>query len=195
MKKLILLILFPLGMAGQSFQKNQKDLNVGLGLVDLYLGSGYSSHWTPLFTSFDYGITDDISIGAAFEFSSATWKYSGSDFCNSGNGVGNWYTYTDTYRNSYFVLGARAAWHFARFVKVDKLDLYAGIMLGNVFYKQSYSTTSPCPKHYNAYTQTAGGALFSLYGGARYRFNDNFGLFMEAGYGYSLLTIGANFKF
>jgi hypothetical protein len=198
MKKLHLLfavlctILFSLSVSGQSFKKGQLDLNLDLGLGNNLAGPGLTLI-PPISASLEYGITDDISLGGYLGFAGSVSKYNGSEWCNHGNGVN--YNYTDSYTWTYILIGVRGAYHFGRFIKIDKLDVYAGLMLGNDFAHESYSTTSPCSDHIRYNDVPYGGFFWSLYGGARYRFTNRFGVFGELGYGVSYLNIGVNFKF
>jgi energy-converting hydrogenase Eha subunit B len=182
----------------QSFQKGQVDLNLGLGIGNTVIGPGSSGVLPPVSASLEFGITNDISIGGYLGFTKASYLYYGNDWCGNGpgNGHGNYYNYTDTYTWTYLIAGVRGAYHFGRFIKIDKLDVYAGLMLGNDFASSNYSTNSVCPDHvrYN-YNNTYGGFVFALYGGARYRFTNHFGVFGELGYGVTYLNVGLNFKF
>ena len=193
----IMALAFILGpvseIAAQSFQKGQVDLNLGVGLGNSIIGPGSTNVLPPVSASLEFGISRDISLGAYLGFTGASYSYSGWEDC--GHGMGNGGYYIDTYKWSYFIAGVRGAFHFARFIHNDKLDVYAGLMLGNDFAHSSYSTTSPCPDHQQFYGQTYGGGVFSVFGGARYRFTNSFGVFGELGYGISYLTVGVNFKF
>ena len=93
------------------------------------------------------------------------------------------------------ILGIRGAYHFGRFINIEKLDVYAGLMLGNDFAKDSYSTNSQCPYHQEYMSRSYGGGVASLFVGARYRFTNHVGIFGELGYGISMLNIGLNLKF
>ena len=177
----------------QAFQKGQKDLNIGIGLGNTIVDGYAYNVWPPISVSLDYGVTDDISIGGYLGFTGASDKYTGWENYGPGNSNGGGY-YTDTYRWTYYIVGARAAYHFGKFIKVPKLDLYAGLMLGYDFAHYSYSTTSVYPNHYDNSYQSYGGFAFSIYGGARYRFTDKVGAFAELGYGISFFTLGVNFK-
>ena len=78
----------------------------------------------------------------------------------------------------------------------DKVDLYAGIMLGDNIAKNTYTTTDPHrdPYYTHVSTQSYGGIIFSAFGGCRYRFNDRFGVFGELGFGVAVLNLGLNIK-
>jgi hypothetical protein len=178
-------------MQAQSFQKKQMDLNIGLSVgngrfVDVHHDRAY-----PLLgISFDYGITDEFSVGGLVAWTNATYKYSSSSNCS-----GVWVNYTDVYRINYSILGIRAAYHFDKIVLMDAIDLYAGVFLGQNFATYSFSTNDPC-KH-SAYLEKAydGGATWAVFAGMRYRFNNRYGVFSELGYGLSYLTLGFNIRF
>lgn len=190
---LLLIFTTTSALRAQSFQKGQTDLNLGIGIGNIIIGSGSSNVFPPLSVALEYGITQDISLGAYLGFTGASYSFSSWEDCGHGNGNGQYYT--DTYKWSYFIAGVRGAFHFGRFIPNEKLDVYAGLMLGNDFAHSSYSTTSLCPDHREFFGQTYGGGVFSVYAGARYRFTNRIGIFGELGYGISYLTIGVNFKF
>lgn len=194
MQKLILLLLLPVMMGAQSFEKKQVDLNLGLGLGNTFAASGHYRAMPPISAAIEYGVTDDISIGGYLAFATAAWRYTGRDWCNNGNNSG-YYDYTDEYRWTYYIVGVRGAYHFGRFIKEDKLDLYAGLLLGNNFAHYNFSSNDPCSNHHSdTYAQSYGGFIFGGFVGARYRFTEKVGAFAEFGYGIAYLTIGVNFK-
>ncbi|MBI3511297.1 MAG: hypothetical protein HY064_11580 [Bacteroidetes bacterium] len=181
-------------MEAQSFLKGQKDINLGIGIGNNIVRGGGTHLLPPISFSFDYGITGAISVGGYLGVTGASYIYSAWENCGNGNGNGQYYT--DTYKWHYDIYGIRGAYHFAQFIKMDKLDAYGGIMLGYDYAHYRYTTTSTCPGHVGYYGSiTYGGAVFSAYAGARYRFTDKIGAFAELGYGISYLTIGVNFKF
>ena len=78
-------------------------------------GSVGSASVPPLFAGFDFGLHPDISLGGIFSYYQASANY--------GFGGGEW-------KYTYLTIGARADYHFGKFVPVEKLDLYGGLMLG-----------------------------------------------------------------
>ncbi|MBA3664709.1 MAG: hypothetical protein H0W61_10940 [Bacteroidetes bacterium] len=187
------------GTKAQSFQKSQMDINFGVGIGNTFIHSGAYRTFPAISTSFDYGVTDAISVGAYLGYAGATYRYSGTDWCPSGNGngnaYGNYYNYTDTYKWKFSIVGLRGAYHFAKFIKNEKTDVYAGVMLGANFAKSTYTTDDPCFDHVPYAAQKYGGFVASGFLGARYRFTDMVGIFGELGYGISYLTLGVNFRF
>jgi hypothetical protein len=195
MKKIILaLLLLPLLSAAQSFKTGQLALNLGVGFGTTFIGSGTYNRIPPISASLDYGLTDQISLGGYFGFSGASWRWTGSDYCNNGNGVGGgFYAYEDIYRYRYYIFGVRGAYHFAEFIDNDKVDLYLGLMLGFNAATSKFTTTSPCPRPAYVFN-SGGGFIFSAFAGCRYRFTEQFGAFAELGYGIAVLNIGLNVK-
>lgn len=195
MKRIVaaLLLFHMMGLKAQSFQKGQKDINLGLGF-GVPFASGHYRLSPPISGAFDFGITDQISIGGYLGFTTVTWRFTGSDWCKTGP---NWvyYNYDDRYRWSYYIFGMRGAFHFAEFIKEDKVDLYAGLMLGWNYATYKFTTNEPCRKG-GAYSSSSygGGVAWAAYVGCRYRFTEKLGVFGEFGYGMTYLTIGINFK-
>lgn len=186
----LFLITMAFGIKAQSFQQGQKDINLGLGLGNTFVGSGYTSTFPPISVAIEYGVTDAISVGGFLAFTGAKSTYNYQDWYN-----GNYYNYTDTYSWTYYIIGVRGAYHFAQFISNDKVDLYAGLMLGDEMVTNTYSTTDPNSSHVVNSSQSAGGFIWSGFVGGRYRFNDHIGIFGELGYGISNLNIGLNLKF
>lgn len=200
MKKIILslLVFATVATQAQSFQKGQFDVNVGMGLGNTFLGysrfvgAGYSAQRMPVINaSGEYGITDAVSIGGYLGYTSFKYTWTYNDYHSSTG----WGTYVDTYKWSFFILGARGSYHFGQFIKIDNLDCYAGLMTGYNIAHGSYSTTDPY--HVTGYYVSSGfgGFAYSVYGGARYRFTDKIGVYGELGYGITVLNLGLNIKF
>lgn len=166
MKKIYLLAVMVLSCVFSYAQapmmtKGDKAVNLGLGLGTF---SSYSFQLPPIVGSFDYVVKDNLfdeksslSVGAYGQL-----------------GLGEHLTY--------LVVGARGAVHYNF---VDKLDTYAGLMLG-------YSRASVKVLGVSASTGAFGWSTFI---GARYFFTPSIGAFAELGYGTSALEAGVTFKF
>ncbi len=171
MKK-VLLSLFTIVTIAFSAQKTQAQeysqgslvANVGVGL-----GGGLG---LPISASVDYGFKEKISLGGFVGFSTT----------NEDLGFFK-VNYT------YILVGARAAYHFD--LGVDKLDPYAGAMLGYNVANVGFEP-DPGPPFNNI---TAGGVILGGFAGARYYITDNIGAFAELGYGLGTATIGVAYKF
>ena len=112
----------------------------------------------------------------------------------SSLGIGGMLGYTsitakDFFKSSYTVLGARGVLHYAL---VDKLDTYAGVMLGYEIaswkWIGSWSTIGGKGDAESAFDA-------GLFVGARYYFNEKAAAFAEAGFGAANLNIGLSIKF
>ena len=151
-----------------NFKEGQIDVNVGLGLIPTFLGSGIGVRIPPVGASVEYAFTNEISGGA----------YLGISTSRNRN-------FSDiTYR--YAILGARAAYHFNL---TEELDTYFGVMLGLTTVRTSYDSTI-----YPNFSPASNSIAYSFYGGARYPIADNLGLFGEIGYGISYITFGVALK-
>jgi len=178
-----------------TFQKGQLDINLGIGLLaNRYY---YSSGWRvtpPLNISIEKGITKNVSLGGYLAYVRSSYKYSSDYFYNNGN---NWVSarYNDKYTVTYGVFGIRGAFHFAEYIQVENLDLYAGAMIGYSFAKYKW-TTDNANGRVDPYSSTGyGGVVAGFYAGGRYRFTEKFGVYGEFGYGLAYGNIGVNFKF
>ncbi len=126
----------------------------------------------PIGLSADYGITDNISLGAYAGYASTTEEF---------GGFGKW-------KYTYIIVGARGAYHFQL---ADKFDTYAGVLLGY----NAASVTWDGSSAFSGISPTAGGLAWSGFLGGRYRFSESIGAFAELGYGIAIVQAGINFKF
>ena len=193
MKKLLLITLlctFSLTSNAQVFEFDRNFVQVGYGLGLGYgrLLNAYNTQdnyrfggFGPVALSYERGVTDNIGVGVQFGFSSygATWT--------DNYGVGIDYKY----RWSNLTVMVRGAYHFD--VRNRKIDPYAGVGIGYSKYTSKYITDDP--------TFTGGNVSFGIplayqiFGGIRYMFNDNFGVYAEAGYGISVFNGGLTLSF
>ncbi|HPT12173.1 MAG TPA: hypothetical protein PLP69_06075 [Bacteroidales bacterium] len=154
--------------AQNTFNKGDKVLNLGLGFGNaIYTGSHYSMVIPPLSASFEVGIIDHLfddksSIGVGGYVGIMSAKYYDS-------------RWTD------LIISSKGAFHYQL---VDKLDTYAGLLLG---FRAGFDNNS-------AYTNDSG-FLSSEFIGARYYFTDNFAGMAEIGYGIAYLNLGVALKF
>ncbi len=192
-KSIFILFLFitaSITSYGQVFQKGTKMLSAGIGLGDRYLIlSGYNMVVPPLQLNFDYGITEKlgigyIGVGGLLSYSVNRYNFSNSNF--------NYY-YKYTYTN--FTIATRATYHFD--LGIEKVDLYAGAILGFNIASRSETYTGKGTPASNFYLDPPGngGLVAGPFAGARYMFNENFGAYSELGYTVSIFTLGATYKF
>lgn len=181
-KILLFVILFASGSIlanAQSVAKGDKILNLGIGLgTALYNGSYYKSSVPPISASLEVVLKDDVfngkgalGLGGYLGYASYKWEYSG------------W-----GYKYSNIIIGPRGYVHYSF---LDKLDTYAGLLLGyNVVSSNEFGTSSG----YN-YSASAGGFIWSGFIGGRYFFNDKIAGMLELGSGITYLNLGVALKF
>lgn len=185
MKKLFLLFivaafsLAQLSAQESTFSKGDKVLNLGLGIGStLYSGTFYKSQVPPVSVSLEFGVADEvlekgvIGVGPYVGYSSYKYEYQ------------NW-----GWKYSNIILGVRGSFHYPL---VDKLDTYAGVLLGyNVASSKEFGDAIPGWD----YSYSAGGLVWSGYIGGRYYFKESFGVMAELGYGIAILNLGIALKF
>lgn len=154
MKKIIL-VLFIL-VAANSMKGQTFDK--GTSVIHLGLGVG-GNFGTPLGIGYEKGISDKIGIGGFAGYSSKSF---------AGFKVTN------------ILLAVKGNYHF---YQTDKLDTYAGAMLG-------YAIANVA----SGGTFADDGVNFGGQIGARYYFTDSIGAFAELGYGIANLNVGVAFK-
>lgn len=167
----VLVFFFALSVKAQNttFNEGDKVINLGLGLGgNYYYGIGYSTIIPPLTGSFEIGIKDELfdensslGVGGIVGFSSNRYSIYGDSFSN-------------------FIFGGRGSLHYQF---IDKLDTYAGLMLG-LRYSSGYYLTAA-----RVYLATG------VYVGGRYYFTDNLAGMVELGYGVAWLNFGVALKF
>jgi hypothetical protein len=185
MKKIILLFAVialasgHLSAQDSYFLKGDKVLNLGLGLGStLYSGTYYASQIPPVSASLEIGVVDEliekgvIGVGPYVGYSSYKYEYMG------------W-----GWKYSNIIIGARGSFHYPF---VDRLDTYAGVLLGyNIGSSKEFG--DPIPGY--DYSYSSGGIVWSGFIGGRYFFSDAFAAMLELGYGIAYLNIGVALKF
>jgi hypothetical protein len=137
---------------------------------------GYSGFYVipPIVLNFNVGIIDLVSVGILFGY--------------EGCGLTDDFIYN-------LMIGARADFHFNRWIKVRGLDFYIGGVVGvNI---TSYTHVFPVDPTFGSLSisLTKTSVLWNAQAGIRYFFHDNVGVWLEAGYGYSIVSGGLIFKF
>lgn len=170
MKKVLTLIIVAIigfGFNTQAqYEKGQIDANVGIGLLATF-GAG-KAQIPPISLALDFGITDNISLGGYFGYS--TFKEEIMNY---------------SWNYTYMIIGARGAYHFDL---VDNMDTYAGLLLAYNLASVKLEGGSGLPE------PEVGGIAYSGFLGARYHFTEKLGVFGELGYGISVLNLGLTMK-
>jgi opacity protein-like surface antigen len=192
MKKLFLSIAIltaSLSVNAQNFEEDRNFIQVGYGLglgygklLSAYEGyNGYSfSGFGPIALSYERGITDNFGLGVQLGYSSY-----GGKWLQTG--------YNYEYRYSTLSVMARGAYHFD--VRNRNFDPYVGIGLGYSKFSVDYTSDIPGFNSANSSISVGSPLTYQFFVGGRYMFNDNFGVYGEAGYGLSLLNVGLTLGF
>ncbi len=187
MKRVIIMVslLVPFICWGQnafSAGKSMVQIGGGMGLMGIY---GRST-LPPLTVMFDYAASDEISIGFVGGYSSSEnlWQdYTYYAISGEYAEIGFKYSYT--------IIGARAAYHFA---KSEKLDAYIGGTLGYILVSASAVMPDNIPE-YLIPKASGSYALYGGFGGVRLFLSPSFGFYVEGGYGVSMVNGGIVLKF
>lgn len=172
-KKVLTAALLFAGIAGAAqaqevFGKGDKALNIGIGLGSTISGTTIP----PITASLDFGVADRLINGNNGSISvGGLVGYAGSD--NNFVSV------------HYAIVGARGAFHYQF---VDKLDTYAGLLLGYRHARVNWKSDIIDGKF--GTSEIALGA----YLGARYFFTPKVGAFAELGYSVAYANVGVTFK-
>ena len=168
------------------FSKGAIAVNASIGLGNY---SGYNMGIPPLSVAADFGIIDNIigdngSVGVGGYVGFATNSYTYNYYSN--------YYYKSTVTRMCF--GVRGTFHYQL---SNKLDTYAGLMLG--LYTYSYSYKDNYNNNYNDlydyYNNSNHSNLsFSGFVGTRYYFSKAMALNAEVGYGFTYISAGLTFK-
>ncbi len=180
MRILVLAVIFGLGYSitnaqTSTFSNGDKVLNLGIG-VGGYANWGYAAVVPPVSASFEVGIKDGVldkgSIGVGGFIAYSSYKdNSMSD---------NYWSYNR------MILGARGTFHYPF---IDKLDTYAGLLLGFGTYSWKWHGSGPKPSN----LASSGPRLDGFVGG-RYYFADKIAAMAELGSGLTYLTVGLALK-
>ena len=172
-KKVLAAALLFAGMAGAAqaqevFGKGDKALNIGIGLGSTISGTTIP----PITASLDFGVADRLING-------------NNGSISVGGLVGYAGSYNDYATVHYAIVGARGAFHYQF---VDKLDTYAGLLLGYRHARVNWKS--------DIIYGSVGAAEIALggYRGARYFFTPKVGAFAELGYSIAYANVGVTFK-
>ena len=171
------------------FQNGTNVVSAGIGFGSTYFGYAYGSSSPAISLQYERGVyTIDeipavISIGGYLGVQSFKYTY---HYNSSG------YYYKEQW--SYKIIGLRGAFHYNG-LNQDKIDVYAGLMLGYYINSYKFETNYYGNTAYNGTNNYANSFGLAGYVGGRYFFTPNFGAFAELGYGISYVTIGVDGKF
>ncbi|MDH5719322.1 MAG: hypothetical protein OEZ13_01755 [Spirochaetia bacterium] len=190
---LLLITVFALSMTPAEARKKRKskatqentssslfhksDFIVGIsGALASYGETGYSAR-----INAEYGLTNNIGLGGYLGYGTyseeMTYLALAADV--------NYQIYT---------LGATFNYHL-NFIKISKLDLFAGADLGYniVSFTATDTQTQPGLSLANALEIDGNGLEFGIYGGMHYFLSNNLALRAKIGFGVSILELGVDY--
>ena len=155
--------------ASAQYRKGDNLLNLGIGLNSYYSGG------IPVSGIYEYGVTDDISVGGGIDYLSYHYVVGGAE-----------YSYTATY------IEGRGSYHFNKLInlKNESWDFYGGLSLGYRTFSWSGYNGAKIGDAYGS------GLFLGIHAGARYYFSKSVGCFLEVGaLGSTNARTGITFRF
>ncbi len=175
------IILSTLSINAQTFQKGDLIGNFTIGIGNaIYSGLYYTSSVPPLALSAEYCVADQIidkgsiGLGGMIGYTGAKYSYGYYDVA-----------YSATF--SSFAIGPGIAFHYPF---VDKLDTYAGFIVGYDIVSASYGNSVVG----NVVGGAASAGFFVGFIGARYYFTDKFAVLAQLGSGFAYFNLGVTVK-
>ncbi|MCX2745743.1 hypothetical protein OO013_17810 [Mangrovivirga sp. M17] len=158
MKKLLLTFFAVIAL---SFASNAQGWGPDKGTTQISAGLGTGVYGIPVFADVQFGVSEYITLGPRVAFSSRTTYY--------GN---------DRYRESYFSLSMVANYHYSKHISAlpSELDLYGGLELGYVAYRDNWNDDLYTPEDRST-------VMLGIRAGAKWFFTPNFGAMLELGGG------------
>ncbi|HTB07447.1 MAG TPA: hypothetical protein VK806_10890 [Bacteroidia bacterium] len=172
---------------------NVIEAGVGIGGYYNYFTADYSQS-PPIMLTYENSIVDPFGSGMLGLGGQVSYQSSNT----SWNDI---YNYSDKY--TFELVAVRSAYHIKSRI-VPKLDMYAGITVGYLFYQHIFNTNDPNPDRpsspgYSAYSGLGAETHFQYggYAGARYYFGNTFGVHLEIvimNNGYNYIGVGLSIR-
>ncbi len=174
---ILLVIAVGLSFSQMAYKKGDQVINVGIGIGGL--AGAYGTGSVAITGGYEYGVTENISLGGVVGYSSST-----DDF---GFGYGWKYTY--------IIIGARGAYHVDLFHNPN-IDTYGGILLGYNIVSSKATGNFPTLYGYSlgSYSASSSYLEYGIFVGGRYYFNPHWAVQAELGYGLGILNVGLAYR-
>jgi len=176
--KFVLALVSVLSVGAVSAPVSAAAFNAGEFTIGGAVGLGYTAGSIPVSVNAEYGFNKNIGIGGLIGYYSYSSGY---------NLLGNDYSWKYTV----IPVGVTAAWHFD--IGNPNIDLAVGLYLGYHIHSFTYTI--------NGVTSTLGssaaatsGLGFGGYANARYYFNKHLAIKARAGYGFSIIDVGIDYR-
>jgi len=174
------------GQQSPAFKKGDNVINLGVGIGSALGGDGYETSIPPISLSYELGFIDGLMDNKASIGLGAYGAYTANKWEGSILGTSYGWEYT------YIIVGARGTFHY---LFANKLDSYAGLMLGYNIVSSEFYSDNDSIKSLITSSATASGIGFAGFIGARYYFTESLAALAEVGYGAAYLNLGLAFKF
>lgn len=139
--------------------------------------------------SFDYGLTKNMSIGAAFGYQRGVATISDYEYYNSANQL---VTENFEWKVSILNIGARALFHYGR---SEDFDMYSGVRFSYLSVNSEYETNDTSFDG-DAFDKLSGVGFQLVAFGARGYFTPNLGFNAELAFGSPYFVMGGlNYRF
>lgn len=180
-----------------SFTNKTKIISFGLGFPNLYRikydePAGYThlktSGFGPFCAKLEFGAFDNLGLVTSFGYSTFHYSYYDFAYYPAPTPPQEVIYYDDV---NILNLSFSANYHFNKWIKVNRLDTYAGAGLGVDYFQYRYGNIPP-------YRERESKAAIFPVGrvGARYYFDKTLSLYGETGYdGISIIQLGFSVKF
>jgi len=189
MKKVVLIVALIVSSSmlfAQSFEKGNHGINLGIGLGNIGYTGSYYSFFPSINGSYELGIVE-VPMGSELTGVVGVGGYLG--WVPFKYGLDSWTDDSWYWSGSRFVIAARGTYHF---VFHDKLDPYAGVLVGLDIENWKWHGDSSYPDEY-AFDSSVG-AMGGIFVGARWFFTDNIAAYAELGYMVSVFNVGVTYK-
>lgn len=168
-------MFFISNISAQSLEQQDSFISARFGLSSVYtLSSGFSATLPPIDGTYEYMITENISIGGFIGVYSAEFEFNNTFFNDN-----------ESIKYSFFNIGALGNYHF---VNNDQWNVYVGAALGYLSVGVDDNITD------GAGDVRSSGIALGVQGGARYFFTDKFAANVQLGYGLAVLSLGVTLK-
>jgi hypothetical protein len=172
---LLLVIAVSLSFSQMAYKMGDQVVNLGIGLGGF--AGAYGSGGVAITGGYEYGVTENISLGGVLGYSSSSNDY-----------------FDGSYKYTYFLIGARGAYHLD-LLHNPKIDTYGGILLGYNIVSNSWTYNNGYGS-FGYYSPSASSSYLELglFVGGRYYFDPHWAVQAELGYGLGILNIGIAYK-
>lgn len=188
----------------QAFAQGKSVITIGYGFPNLTkslfkLYQSYADYqvsgFGPMHVKYEYGVTDKIGLGLSIRYLNYKVQWTDQESITTYDSIGDpngtvTKNYTSGYKGSRLGIMAHMNIHFAT---GDKIDPYWGFGIGYGHSKFDYFTDDPLSENLSLTFPIP--IAFESTVGCRFYFSDNFGAYLEAGWGASLLQGGIAIKF